>query len=419
MIAEITPAYISGRILAPASKSSMQRAVAAALLSDGISTLYRPSFSDDSLASLEMAECLGAEVTREPDRWVVKGGLKPVCHRLNCGESGLGIRMFSAIAALTEDEFMLTGRGTILNRPMDMLVDGLQKLGVSVNSEKGKLPFTIRGPIQGGKINIDGSESSQFISGLLMALPLLDKDSVLEIDALKSKPYIDLTISVLKEFGIEIINNDYRKISIPGKQKYKPANYYVEEDWSGIAFIAVAGAISGKVIIEGVTQSSVQADRRILDVLKLSGTNINFSGKTLSIEKSDLHAFEYDITDCPDLAPPLVALASFCKGRSILNGTSRLIRKESNRSLTLTEEFSNLGVDIRQSDNTIEIVGRDSVSGGIFRSHGDHRIAMALTVAATRAESPMLVEGAEAVNKSYPDFFEDMRKLGLIIKTVN
>ncbi len=419
MRAEIKQSIPGGCIQPPASKSSMQRALAAALLCKGSSTIINPSDSEDSIAAIGMVECLGAHIARDNAGLIIKGGLNPVCTSLNCGEAGLAVRMFSAIAALTKNEITIEGKGTILTRPMGMLINGLQLLGVHVESIDEKLPLKIRGPIHGGKVSIDGSVSSQFISGLLMALPLVEKDSILLVDSLKSKPYIDLTIDVLKKFGIEIANNNYKEFKIRGRQEYVPASYRVEEDWSGIAFLAVAGAIGGNVRIKGVSSNSVQADIRIVDALRLAGADVSFIGDDLIVKMAELDAFEFDITDCPDLAPPLVALASFCKGKSVLKGSSRLVRKESNRALTLSSEFRKIGVNILVSDDTMEIDGVDAVKGNIIDSHGDHRIAMALAVAATRSAEPIIIEGAESVNKSYPGFFDDLRTLGIVVKTEN
>ena len=196
-----------------------------------------------------MAECLGAFFDISEEKIEVKGGFNPSCKTLNGGESGLGIRMFSAIASLSEKELEFNGTGSILNRPMDMLQQTLESLGVNVTTSNGKLPLKIKGPLKGGKAKVDGSVSSQFLTGLLFALPLAENDSVLEISNLKSKPYIDLTLDVLKKFGISIENKGYKKFIIPKKQKYIATEYKVEGDWSGASFLAVLGAISGKVII--------------------------------------------------------------------------------------------------------------------------------------------------------------------------
>ena len=416
MIVEISASSVNGSVEAPASKSLMQRAVAAALLAEGTSTLFNPSFSEDSKYALKMAECLGAKVKIENDKAVISGGFQPICNTLDCGESGLGVRMFSAIAALSGMELHFTGSGTILNRPMDMLQKTIESLGATVKTTKGRLPLTVRGPLRGGHALVDGSVSSQFLTGLLFALPLAENNSVLEISNLKSKPYIDLTIDVLEKFGITIENQNYERIIIPNKQQYVAANYQVEGDWSGAAFLAVLGAISGKTEIHNLQFNSKQADIKIIDALKLAGAELKKTTNVIAVSRNELRAFQFDITDCPDLAPPLVALAAFCKGKSVITGTERLKVKESDRSSTLQKEFSALGVDIQGFENRLEIVGANQIKGGEVSSHGDHRIAMALAVAGTRSSAPVSIENAESIYKSYPEFYNDLSKLGVALK---
>lgn len=419
MIALIKPSICSGSVASQASKSSMQRAVAAALLSDGLSVISNISTSADSLSALKMAECLGARMEIDGSTLRINGGLNPVCRELNCGESGLGVRLFSAIASLCNEEITISGSGSVMKRPMAMIEDSLRKLGARAESVNGFLPVKIKGPIHGGRLKIDGSISSQLISGLLFALPLLEEDSVLIIDSLKSKPYIDLTISVLESFGIKIDNRGYREIFIKGKQVYKPSPYRVEEDWSGISFIAVLGAISGPLTIKGLSISSVQSDKVIIDVLRKAGARIETGKNKLIVAPGNLKPFEFDISDCPDLAPPLTTLAAYCNGKSILRGTGRLVSKESNRSEALKLEFARLGVDIVIRNDSMEIFGNQGVRSEEVDSHDDHRIAMALAIAAAGAEGQVKIKGAEAVSKSYPGFFNDLSTLGLNIELIN
>ncbi|MEE4116940.1 MAG: 3-phosphoshikimate 1-carboxyvinyltransferase [Marinilabiliaceae bacterium] len=415
----IKPSSIGGSVNAPSSKSSMQRAVAAALLARGKSVLLNPSLANDSLAAMNMAECLGAVVRRMPGRVEIDGGLKPGCRTLDGGESGLAVRMFSAIASLCSDTIEISGSGTIMGRPMDMVVNTLRMLGAEVNSTGGKLPVTLKGPVRGGRAEVDGSVSSQFLTGLLVALPLVEDDTELIVSSLKSKPYIDLTIEVLRNFGVEIVNQDYRKFYIRGGQKYTPCTYMVEEDWSGIAFLAVAGALGRGISIEGVSATSLQADRVITDILERAGAGVTFTNNSLKVAASVLHSFEADITDCPDLAPPLVALASFCRGRSLIKGTSRLRAKESNRAETLCNEFSKLGVMIDSAADSLTVTGTDTIKSAACTSHGDHRIAMAVAVAALHAEGEVEIANADAINKSYPEFFNNLGALGADIEINN
>jgi len=418
MVVKVSASNALGTVHSPASKSSMQRAVAAALLAEGTSTLFNPSFSEDSLSAIKMAECLGASVKISKEKVEIKGGFNPVCEILDCGESGLGVRMFSAIAALSDKEIIFSGSGSILNRPMDMLKNPLESLGAIVVTMNGKLPLLLKGPLTGGKAKVDGSSSSQFLTGLLFALPMAEENSILEILNLKSKPYIDLTLDILNKFGISVENQGYKEFFIPGKQKYIATDYQVEGDWSGAAFLAVLGAISGKVTIHHLQLNSTQPDRMILEALKMAGADVEERDDKIIVSPNKLKAFNFDITDCPDLAPPLVALASFCEGKSVITGTERLKAKESDRAFTLQKEFSALGIDIQEFENKIEIIGRKNIEGGEVSSHGDHRIAMALAIAGTKATSPVTISGAEAINKSYPNFFNDLQKLGVVLETI-
>jgi 3-phosphoshikimate 1-carboxyvinyltransferase len=242
----------------------------------------------------------------------------------------------------------------------------------------------------------------------------VEGDSLLKVDSLKSRPYIDLTLDVMNRFGVMVENKEYREFHIPGRQRYHAAEYEVEGDWSGAAFIAVTGALSSPVTIGKLQPDSSQADRSILEVLRLAGASVSPGKDNVTVSPGKLKPFSYDINDCPDLAPPLVALAAFCPGRSVITGAKRLKTKESDRAHALQKEFSILGVGVSNLDDRVEIIGTERVKGGDVSSHGDHRIAMALAVAAIRSENPVVVHDAEAVNKSYPGFYDDLRKLGLI-----
>lgn len=413
MKVKVYPSHTGGLIDAPPSKSSMQRAVAAALLARGMTTIENPSYADDSLSALKMAECLGARVSKDPHRVTIMGGFSPVSTTLNPGESGLGVRMFSPIAALHDREIILSGKGSLMSRPMDIIANSLNELGATVTTTGGLLPVRVKGPLTGGECTVDGSLSSQFLTGLLFALPLARNDSLIKVTELKSRPYIDLTLKVLNHFGVEIENHDYREFRIRGRQRYIPCDYRVEPDWSGLAFHAVLGATGDAVTIKGTEEEPVQADSAIMAFLERAGATVINEKGSLSVKAESVEGFRADLTDCPDLAPPLVALAVSCIGRTELTGTARLKVKESDRAETLHKEFAALGATIKVLSDSIMIEGGTKLRGGIVNSHGDHRIAMALAIAAAKAEGPVIIEGAEAVSKSYPGFFDDIAKLGL------
>ena len=410
MVRSVEPSFVSGEIKAPPSKSMSQRAIAAAMLSAGDSLITNLSDCDDALAATRIASALGAELEVTNGMIKVKGGGKIREATLNCGESGLAIRMFSPIAALFPDEIIITGEGSLKRRPMSMITDALTQLGVTCTSSEGYLPLKVKGPLQGGNIEIDGSVSSQILTGLLMALPLADNDSMIRVRNLKSKPYIDMTIGILRDFGIEVENEDYTLFRIKGCQKYRARRYEVEGDWSGAAFLLVAGAVNGNLTIKGLDPGSAQSDREIVSALERSGADLKIDSRAINISKTSLKAFEFDATESPDLFPPLAALASYCKGTSIIKGVSRLIHKESDRATALQQEFGRMNIDIKVEGDLMYIKG-GNVKGAEVDSHGDHRIAMASAVAALGSEGPVAIRGSEAVAKSYPGFFEDLHSI--------
>lgn len=419
MVVTIHPSGLSGNIQAPASKSSMQRACAAALLYKGETLIHNPGHSNDDKAALDIIERLGAQIDDRGELLIIHSkGIRPVKEEINCGESGLSIRMFTPLAALSKKEISITGNGSLLTRPMDFFDEILPQLGVSVKSNEGKLPLLLKGPLQPASIEVDGSLSSQFLTGLLLAYAAAGASDVfIKVNNLKSRPYIDLTLDVMKQFGMKLpvnklYNEFYFEKSAPDNSKKPPVNYTVEGDWSGGAFLLVAGAIAGPVTIRGLDPGSTQADKAILEALMLANAGVAIDAKGITIHPSAMKGFEFDATDCPDLFPPLVALAAYCKGITSIQGVSRLTHKESNRGLTLQDEFGKMGVKIELDHDQMRVYGGGPVKGANVHSRHDHRIAMACGVAALKAEGGVTIEQANAVKKSYPDFFRDLKKLG-------
>jgi 3-phosphoshikimate 1-carboxyvinyltransferase len=410
----IDPSAIKGIIKAPASKSITQRAIAASLLADGQSIIHNPSYCDDSLAAMSIAVGLGARVEPQANELKIHGSAILKEPKLNCGESGLAIRMFSPIAALYPVEITMVGANSLKKRPMSMIEEALNQLGVKCKSSGGFLPLTILGPIAGGYCEIDGSVSSQLLTGLLMALPLAAKTSEIKVKNLKSKPYIDMTIELLKSFGITIHNKDYSLFQIPGNQKYIPQNYTVEGDWSGGAFLLVAGAVNGDLAVHGLNINSMQSDVAIIKALDKAGAKMKLSENQIEISKSELKAFEFDATDSPDLFPPLVALASYCGGISSIKGVSRLIYKESDRASALKEEFGKMNIGVAIRDDVMFVTGGQP-QGAHVESHDDHRIAMAVAVTALGASGSVFIRDSQCVAKSYTGFFDDLRHLGALV----
>ena len=407
----VGPAEIGGTVAAPPSKSVTQRALAAAHLGEAPMVILNPSRCDDALAAAGIVQSLGAAVEWAKDRVVVSPDAKLREDVLDCGESGLCARLFAPIAALGGRETRLTGRGSLLRRPLGPIEEPLAALGAAAASAGGFLPLTVKGPLRGGRAVVDGSTSSQFVSGLLMALPRAESNSVLEVRNLTSIPYVELTLRMLGDFGVAVGHEEFRAFRIPGRQTYAGTEYRVEGDWSGAAFLLTAAALAGSVRVTGLDPDSSQPDRRILDVLQEAGATVRISDAEIEIACSPLRSFEIDATHCPDLIPVLVPLAARARGLSVIRGADRLAHKESDRAKALVREFGSLGVDIHAEEGRLLVRG-GAIRAGSVDSHGDHRIAMALAVAGLAADGPVAIDGADSVRKSYPDFFEVLRTLG-------
>ncbi len=408
----VTCGTVEGDIVPPSSKSYAQRAIAAALLAPGESTLYNVEMCDDTEAALRVVQVLGAQVRRlDNTTYAIRGGLSPVSGILDIGESGLSTRLFTPIASLCGGPMTIDGRGSILRRPMTMMAEPLRQLGVKVKDNKGFLPVIVKGPMLGGEVRLDGSVSSQFLTGLLMSLPLAERGTTIYVDGLKSFPYIDMTIDTMDKFGIDIDHRDYEEFYVPGGQEYTPADFIMEGDWSAASCLLVAGAVAGMVTVHNLKSVSLQADTAIIDVLSRTGARIEETGDSVTVCRRELNAFEFDATDCPDLFPALVALAANCEGTSVITGTNRLVHKESDRAETLRSEYGKLGIEVDTDGENIMRVTGGQIGGGTVESHGDHRIAMSLAVAALNASSPVTIRGAECVSKSYAGFWQDFEKL--------
>jgi 3-phosphoshikimate 1-carboxyvinyltransferase len=422
MRAIVYPGNVTGEQIAPASKSSMQRACAAALLHVGNTTILNPGHSNDDLAAIDVIQKLGATVVQTASQLnVTSQGVQPIGTELNCGESGLGIRMFSPIAAMSSSSMLIQGAGSLLKRPMHFFDTIFPLLGIKINSQKGFLPITIQGPLKPATITVDGSLSSQFLTGLLMAYAASDATGlVIHVSDLKSKPYIDLTLSVLNTFGWNVKHHNYESFEfLPHAPLAETIEYTVEGDWSGAAFLLVAGAIAGPIKVKGLQLNSTQADKAVMQALQSTNATITYEHDGILIgpnKKNELLAFEFDATDCPDLFPPLVALAAVCNGVSKIKGVSRLAHKESDRGITLQAEFKKLGINITLEGDTMKIYGGTDIQSNTVFSQHDHRIAMACGVAALRANGPVEIVDAESINKSYTDFFEHLIQLGIKVQ---
>ena len=407
----IMPSQISGAVNPPPSKSLTQRALIAAALAEGRSTIFNPSDCDDAVATIRVIKALGAGIEAREDSIDIDGGGEPKQNTLDCGESGTCMRMITPVAALYDNEFTITGSGSLMKRPIGMMEYPLTKLGAKVESENGLPPIRITGPIKGGNVEINGSTTSQFLSGLLMALPVCKQDSRIRVFNLKSRHYITLTESALSDFGVSIQHDEAMEhFRIEGNQKYRPMEYEVEGDWSGAAFMLVAGAVAGRIAVEGLNNDSKQPDRAITDALEKAGADMTIDPEGVTVNQSDLTAFEFDANDCPDLFPPLAVLALNCKGTTRIHGAERLRHKESDRAQAILRELGGLGANIKLDGDTMQITG-GRLKGGRMHSHNDHRIAMAGAVAALNSENGVEISHEECVSKSYPGFFRDLENI--------
>ncbi|MFR9648932.1 MAG: 3-phosphoshikimate 1-carboxyvinyltransferase [Rikenellaceae bacterium] len=406
---KVVRSAVNGSITPPSSKSYAQRALAIALLSQGESTITNIEMCNDTLAAMSCIEALGAKVTKIDETTLkVEGGMSANGGVLNIGESGLSSRIFTPLASLSSSAITIEGHGSILTRPMDLMLNPLKELGVKIESNNGYLPITVSGPIEGGEVNVDGSLSSQFLTGLLIALPSANKDTTIHVDRAVSKPYIDMTIDCLQSFGVEVKHTAYQEFEVKAPQQYRATSYQVEGDWSAASTLLVAGAIAGSVRLENLSRSSKQADVAICDAIISAGAHLQERDGGIEVSKSSLKGFSFDATQCPDLFPALVALAAACQGESRISGAERLVHKESHRGLTLQAEYAKLGIEIGFEGEDIMVVKGGEMSGGRVYSHNDHRIAMSLAVAALIAKEDIIIEGAECVAKSYPNFYDDL-----------
>lgn len=397
MQAIISPGKISGTLTPPASKSLMQRACAAALLHNGTTIIHNPGISDDDKAALCIVQQLGASVDCAADNSIIikSNGIRPVSNSIDCGESGLSARLFIPIASMHTGSITVNGHGSLLNRPFDVYTDVLPQLGVQVIGSK--LPMMVTGPLQPGNITIDGSISSQFLSGLLFAFAYSATEPVvITVNGLNSKPYIDMTLDVLKTFGKKIHHEDYHKFYInPQTVTSSDIEINIEADWSAAANCIVAKAIGHAISINNLNPSSLQADRAILQVVNEQKT-----------------AFNFDATDCPDLIPILSVYAAYCSGTSTIQGMNRLVHKESNRIESTTAMLHTFGITYSLQDDTLQITGGRPLQSCTINGYNDHRIVMAAAIAALGADGDVTINDAQAVAKSYPDFFKHLSSLG-------
>ena len=400
---------ISGIIDIPSSKSHAQRAVACSLISKESTTILNFGDSKDELTALQILKQSNKIISHE--KKIIKidssSNFKFKDNNISFNEAGLSCRLFTPILANSEQHLILNGNGSLLKRPMEIFNSVFKKLSVNFSSKNNKLPFTINGPINPQSISIDGSLSSQFISGLIYAYVGSDKlkTETIKIKNPKSFPYIELSLDVLKSFGVDLKLNK-NTIHFNGPYNLKPTSITIENDWSSASFFIVAAAILGNITIKNINPNSKQADIKILSVIEEFGANVSWNKNDLNISKNQCLSFDFDASNSPDLFPPLAVLASFGSKTSSIKGVERLYAKESNRAQTINSELSKLGANIKISKDTMFVSPKSAPISFNVSSCNDHRIVMAASIFALMLNKPTLIKDSSAVNKSFPSFYK-------------
>ncbi|MBQ4213695.1 MAG: 3-phosphoshikimate 1-carboxyvinyltransferase [Ruminococcus sp.] len=407
------PFQANGTVFAPPSKSDAHRAIICAALSGGVCTIAPIALSDDIRATIGCVEALGATSKIENKTLTIDGTgvFSNKTAILDCGESGSTLRFMIPVAAAGGVEATFLGRGRLPERPIGVYTEALPEKGVTVDTEGG-LPLKISGQLKSGVYRVPGSVSSQFITGLLFALPLLKGDSdIILTSPIQSAGYINMTIRTMAKFGVEvdILDNGWH---IRGRQHYVPSDYTTDGDWSQAAFFLVAGAVSGDVEVLNANIDSAQGDRRIAALLREFGAEVIQDGDRLRVKRSPMTAIDIDASQIPDLVPVLAVCACFANGVTRITNAERLRIKESDRLKTTAQLINSLGGKVKELPDGLEITGVGKLYGGFAEGCGDHRIVMSAAVCASGAAEKIKCTDAMSINKSYPDFFEDYAKIG-------
>ncbi len=405
---------VKGEVAAPPSKSITHRLAICAGLAKGHSIIKNLLLSDDIHATLDGLSVMGASVDRSGDITIegIGGKISNGFHKMDCRESGTTLRLLLPVACALGGKWIFTGRGRLPKRRMKELIDSLCRNGATIDSYS--LPITATGELKSGDFKIPGNVSSQFISGLLLALPLLKGNSTITVTGkLESAPYVGLTLDVMKAAGIEIrVSDDLRFYEIKGDQAYLPVRATVGGDYSSASFMMGAGVMTGDITIHGLKKESPQGDAKVIGHLKRMGADINFTSEGLDVKKSELHAIDINAADTPDAVPILAAVATSARGVTRIFNASRLRDKESDRLFAIAKELGKMGADIKEEKDGLTIKGPASLNGAMIDPHGDHRIAMACSVAALTAKGRTEIRHPECISKSYPGFFNDLESLG-------
>jgi 3-phosphoshikimate 1-carboxyvinyltransferase len=418
----ISKSVLNGTITAPPSKSLFQRACAAAVLKQGATVIKNGGYSDDDKTAIAIIKQLGAQVVFVGTTAIVKFENTAVSDTstlsLYGNESGLSSRMFIPIASTIYYNTIWEGKESLQKRPFGTIINVLRALGLQVNAENDTLPIQIEGNLLPSNIHIDGSESSQFITGILLAYSAfsITESICLTVTNPVSKPYIDLTLQTIEAFGLNVPENDnytsfiFQPKTIKLGQQLKVT---IEGDWSATVSLLVAGALTGEVVVDGIDSFTQQGDKFVLTALMDAGVRLSVQNNIVTAIQQPLTAFHYNAIDTPDAFPVLAALATQCEGVSVIEGVHRLIHKESNRANSIIEVLTQLGVTANIQDDLLVIKGKQIIKGGItLHSYNDHRIAMMITILGLIAEEPIVLKDAAVIQKSYPNFYDELIKIG-------
>lgn len=402
----IHPSKIKGQITVPPSKSYTHRAIILASLAEGTSIIKNPLLSDDTLATIKACKKLGAKISIEKSLLAIIGtngifSKKKSAINIFCGLSGTTMRLMTAVAGLSKNKVIMDGEKRLRERPIKGLLEALGKLGIQIESmdKKLSLPICIQGgEIQGGEIELYGNESSQFISALLIISPFSKKDTILIVQNLKSKPYVDVTVDLMKTFGVDV-KVDGRKYFIKSGQRYKSQKYTVEGDYSSGSYFLAAEAITNSIIkVNNLYPKSIQGDKYLLEILRIM--NNNLTGK-----------ISLDLGNYPDLVPTVAVMAAVRKGETLIGNIKHLRTKESDRINSIEKGLRSMKIETSSTGNSLTIIG-GKLTGAEIDTFNDHRIAMSFAIAGLVARGETIINNAEVVNKSYPCFWEDLQKVG-------
>ena len=419
---KITPTKLQGKVQVPPSKSLAHRAIICAGLANGVSRIDNIEYSKDIQATIKAMKSLGTKIEEYDDYLIIDGSSTDTKQNseIDCEESGSTLRFMVPISIVKENKAHFVGRGNLGKRPLDTFYEIFERQNIGYLYKQDILDLFVIGQLKPDHYQIPGNISSQFITGLLFALPLLDGDSIIEITSpLESKGYIDLTLQMLKQYGIKIINNDYKSFVVMGNQEYLAHDYRVEADFSQAAFYLVAGAIGNDVTLTDLNLDSLQGDKATIEFLEAMGAKINVVSDGIKVTGENLAATTVDASQCPDVIPVVCVALALAQGKSAVINARRLRIKECDRIVATSSQLNELGGIVSEEDDGMFVCGVNQFTGGNCSSFADHRIAMMLAIAATRCDQPVIIDNMECVEKSYPSFWEDYQALGGIIDVID